>query len=519
MSLFGSIKYYYEQAKEKIQSSINALWTSYYVQSFYQGITAPIYSRTAIQKMWKSSQFLREQLEDSAQLNGNYAAQSLALYFIYYRIFPMLHGESKDISDHVIGSFEFIFYCSMIAYLATWHMPYNFRQSLVHTSNIVTIGEFSAPESEVPSCECKDKKETKALMQSTAFYMVMRYGTKTASDYFSQQQNSLAWIASFVLESMGFGYSLLEYKLAAVKTCGKHRLQVLLRDNKLYGLWFGASFVSVLWFFDYLGKKITDAPNNIFFYDALFNFFFNFFVVTSLAREEKFPGGGKPRFDLLGVIKYLLTTSSFQSLYEKYERRYAFDDFVKSKAVGTFFSLHEDNILRWVSTGKETVAMLENLQSTAWFPYVEWLLKPIVQIPEVFKGYFKDGYLTSKFNGIEKIIFMARDAERLRFNSKRNEAIGLWAQSKEDITDMNNIKDYHFINRNPSFNNIQDGWTEVTENKTIPRNHSTLFKPRPLSDAAKKLLENLASQKNIEEVTRLETTSKYGVDRQLKKRS
>jgi len=515
MSLFENIKYYCVQAKEKIQSSVRSLWTSYYVQSFYQGITAPIYSRHAIQKMWRSSPQLREEIENSTELNINYAAQSLLLYFVYYRIIhPRLCGDPEDISSYLLSPLDSALYGMMIIYLLTYQMPYNFLQNFFHTLNIAEIGGYSAPESEIIACECKDKQETLAIGHSIIFYALNRYGTTTVSQYITQKyQNNFAWIASFILESMSFGYPLLEYKLAAVKTCTKHRFETLIRDNKLYCLWFGASFVLVLWLLDYLSRKITNADNNIFFHDALFNVLFNCYSLTSFARQEKFPGGGKPRFDLLGIFKYLLETNPPQQFYQLLKQRYDFVEIAKSKAISSFITMHEDEISIWLSTGKAKAIMLENVQNTTWFTYAEWIFKPIIQIPREIKSYFKNGYLTSKLEIIEKFLNLAKETQS--FKNKKE----FWPNTTFVTNDADNLKDHHFIVRNPSLNNIQDGWTEITENKSIARNHSGLFKkPRPISEAAKKILEDIGHQKNIQEITKFETSSKLGSERNLKKR-
>ncbi|HEX2549009.1 MAG TPA: hypothetical protein VHM20_04215, partial [Gammaproteobacteria bacterium] len=313
---------------------------------------------------------------------------------------------------------------------------------------------------------------------------------------------------------------------------------------KLYFFWFGASFVSTLWIVDYFSRLITNAENNFFFYDAAFNFLFNWFVLAALARTEKFPGGGKPRFDFLGLIKYLLETRPPQYFYELLKKQYSLEAFAKSEAVGASVLAYDDSITRWLTSTKSVLTKIEDIQSAIWFSYAEWIARSMVTIPNEIKSYCKKGNLTSKLEYLESLIKLAKDtqlkrldemvANKIRSLEQKNEldlprgvisrdtnSDDEWEDilENEKTTMQRNVPLYdgYFMPKNLSSNNIQEGWTEVEKEKVISRNDSGLFRRhRPLKDAARKIIDEMKERKNITAVTSL-VTSVNPLDNEFKR--
>jgi hypothetical protein len=482
--------------------------------------------------MYSSSVKLQNEMKASGNSNIKYARDALVSYFIYYRIIHYLLSYQKNENDELDYHspqyyVDMIFYMGIMGFL-TYEWAVSYFPNIFHTLSIARFGKSVAPTSQISSCECKEKLTG---VYSGALYVVSRYGI----NYFQQSysNNNVVWMTSFILESSSFGYSLLEYKLAAVGTCTTHRYEALFRNNKLYFFWFGASFVSLVWLIDYMARAITNAPNSFYFYEATFNFIFNWYVLASLARTEKFPGGGKPRFDLLGVIKYLLETPPPQYVFKFLKKTYSPEAIARWESSGGFVLAYEEDITAGLNMMKNVLTTMENIHSSLWFSYVEWIAKSThtMTIPQEIKSYCKKGYLTSKLEYIENLVTLAKEAQLKRIGhavaekAKLLENIAILAKKaqleqiesavteKAKFVENIRLKDKHFNCENPSPNHIQEDWIKVESPKPMIRNDSGLFRShRPLREATRKIIDEMKERKNISAVTQMVTSVDPALD-------
>jgi len=504
----------FERTTQRVKSL-----AKYMGQAFYQGFLAPYYSFTSFKASWNAYPPLQNTIKSSAKLNGVYALKALGLYTSYYRGFQLLNylASNSHFSKMFLKAINPLYYLTMNSYLLLYEMPFILLQNKLDTDTIANYAKDVVGDSEIKSCGCFDAF---ASPHSTFFYAANRYGVNTISYYLNP-------VTAFLLESLSFGYPLVEYKLNAVETCTKHRFQELFLNNKAYLIFFGASFVSVMWFVDYLSNNISGCKKNIFFYDALFSFLFQVYAMISISRKERFPGGREQHIDILAFLKYLSETRLPQYIFQLLKKRYSLESIAQSEGVGMWVLQRENQIQLWLKTCKGYLEMIEKLLGNQW---LEWIIKPFFVIPSSVKSY-KD-FIRSRITDSEKYIELARDTEYRRAilqtistdaekknenDEKKPDALVLRETDSDDEWEDNFVEvlrgkatkeekpqplnsefnDQHFICKKevpPSIQN--DPWFVVDSNKPLTRSASHLFRKRtPLTEKTKKILKEAVKQK------------------------
>ncbi len=507
----------FERTTQRVKSL-----AKYMGQAFYQGFCAPYYSFTSIKASWNASPSLQNAIKSSAKLNGIYALKAFGLYTCYYRGFQLLsYIASNNISSIMVKGIDPIFYLAMNGYLLLYEMPFILLQNTLDIDTITNYAKDAVGDSDIKSCGCFDAF---ASPHSTFFYAANRYGVSTISYYLNP-------VTAFLLESLSFGYPLVEYKLNAVETCTKHRLQELFLNNKAYFIFFGASFVSVMWLTDYLSNSISGCEKNIFFYDALFSFLFQVYAMIAISRKEKFPGGREQHIDILAFLKYLSETRSAQYVFQLLKKRYSLESIAQSEGVGMWVSQRDDQIKRWLKTCKEYVETPEKLLGNQ---RLEWMIKPFVMMIPGVKNY--QDYIRSRITDSERYIELARETEYRRailqtvptedkkqdenheknpdaVVSRETDSDDEWEDSFVDVLRDKEKKsehpeekpqplnsefnDQHFVSKKEAPPSIQnDPWFVVESNKPLTRSGSHLFRKRtPLPENTKKILKEAVKQK------------------------
>ncbi len=424
MIIFQTLSGYVSAAKNKITSTVKSFWHNDYVQATCQGLAVPIYSYNSVRSLISSSQDVQTAVSRSRVLNTWYAFQALVLYVIYYRMVQPFLQRQQDQQDPAswnntaISGMDWTFYLSMMGYL-NYLWVKNTPQNRIYTATIAKCaGTAMQPSADFKPCDHSRIAVARADGDSMFFYLVNRYVVTKVSKIISNNiPGYYGKGIAFGLEAASFGWPLVEYKLSAVRQCTEDRYKTYFGNYAPYWIMFGASFVAATWSSSKILSTVSGKENS-FIYDALFSYFYQRYILMSIAREKRFPGTEvtTPTIDIMAWINYFIETRPVKFLLGDC---YSLEQLVQTQTVALWILAHEDiikDVINYMRGGIQTVGGIQASRTVATLKWINHLI-PYQLIPEQLKALgksFSKTALNKLLRRIDELLDIARAAESKR---------------------------------------------------------------------------------------------------------
>lgn len=362
-----------------ISSGAQAVWNSCPVQSAIEGFTAPINGYVSLCNALNESKELNTAFTNAKWLNGKYAAQGLIAQMHYKYV---VHGNltafaetynSKILTYGLLGV-EYLDYGVMHFFLLR-ELVRNLTKNCSYLRTITTSATEIMPQSpHFPPADSKKEQVLSVIGSSTLVYTVDRNLTEFASFVIKLCFPGITGHAfSFLLESVVYGFLLIDFKLGAAGLSNKGFIKKW-QDNLPYIICYGASFVFAKTLLDSSSAIFFGSAYNYYSYDAIFSFLFDIFVIMSISRTKALPGDNQVSIDIWALIKPYVDTPAMRNLLNIIlaELR-SLDHFAKSEAGSQLFRVHEPQIKNGLNIAKEGVKKVEDIQYGKLVTTAKWL--------------------------------------------------------------------------------------------------------------------------------------------------
>lgn len=381
MKSFQAIQSCFSKAKDAISSAAKSGWNNYYVQGTVQGLAAPFYSYHSMIAMWDGSEPFRVEVSNTAKLNGIYLLQALLCEFIYNQMIHPQMDKSSDYYDSNIAKFSILVLDYTIYLLLQLGLrnvqAMNYAQNFFNMLNLTEKAGESAkkitPNTEFKPCRCGGFDNQTAGIESALCHATNRFAAHYLSLWITAKYPGMIGTAStFALDSLSYGYALMDYKLIKSEVCTKHRIEAAL-NRKLYCSMSGASLLATTNLINKIFSSVVGV-DSVFIHDALFSFIFQLYAVSAIARTKSYPIDDSKGYDVMEGIKYLSETRGGKLVEKHFLSDFqSFENFAKTPAVSKFLVDHEAQIrgmlLDRIKNG------IKNIETNRLFLLAKWINK------------------------------------------------------------------------------------------------------------------------------------------------
>lgn len=154
--------------------------------------------------------------------------------------------------------------------------------------------------------ECGTTATIQAGLMSSFYYL----GNLGTVSFISSNIPVIGKFVAAPFRALAYGQALTEYKLGSVGMCTEHRYKELTKNNA-YSVGLGLSMLAAVSSSAFAIKYYTGAES-FFIEDALFNFFFQYYMFSSLVSNKPLPGK-KPGLDVFSHSRVVVDKAMEQT--------------------------------------------------------------------------------------------------------------------------------------------------------------------------------------------------------------